>query len=71
MSKSNESNNYNENNKVFEDFIKQNQDVENDIDYFYILDHLEESKIDNKEIDNLLSERFTIYEQNKIKTCKK
>lgn len=58
------------NNKVLEDFIKSCQNRETELDYFYILDHLQGSQIPIKEIDELLKKRFVTYEQTKIKFTK-
>ena len=55
------------NNKVFENFIRECQGIDNEIDYFYILDHLENSQIKVKEINSIFRERFNGYEESFLK----
>lgn len=43
---------------VFRDFVLANQDKESDIDYFYILEYLEENKLNISHINDIMSERF-------------
>jgi hypothetical protein len=62
----NDSNNNNKANP-FEQFIRDCQDNTNEIDYFYILDHLQNSEIQVKKIETLFKERFDSYEENKKK----
>lgn len=51
----------------FENFIKECQENTNEIDYFYILDHLQNSEIQVKKIESLFRDRFSAYEENKKK----
>lgn len=48
---------------LFKDFVLENQDKESDIDYFYILEYLEENKLNISHINEIMSERFKAHKQ--------
>lgn len=52
---------------VFKDFALNNTEQNSEIDYFYILDHLENSNINVKEIKELFEKRFTDAREKKVK----
>ena len=46
---------------VFNNFALKNPDQHSEIDYFYILDHLEESKLNVNQIKDIFQNRFNAY----------
>lgn len=60
-----ENNEYNKQDSVFKSFLLNNQTSESEIDYFYILDHLEQSKLNLNEIKDIFTERLNKFKNNK------